>query len=146
MRCQIEIEVDLPRERLIELFLDRDNLKKWQTGFVSLEPISGATGEVGAKTRQVHKSGSREQEIVETITVMNPPEEICGTYEGGSVRTLIENRFYEVAGGKTRWVLVSDFQSTNIILKLLAFLAPGMFKKQTRLFMDRFKEFAESSG
>ena len=146
MRYEIEIEVNASRERIVELFLDPANLAKWQPGFISAEPISGVPGEVGAKMRQLHKQGNREQEVIETITVMNPPEEISGVYEGGGVRNLIENRFSEPAEGKTRWVLTSDIQCSNVLMKLMTVLAPGMFKKQTRFFMDCFKAFAESSG
>ena len=144
MRYTIELEVNLPRERMLEVFLDRSNTAKWQPGFISSTPISGTPGTVGAKDRQLHQQGNREQEIVETITVMNPPHEVAATYEGGSVWNLIENHFQVIDESKTKWVLTSEFRSSNLFMRLLTIVAPGMFKKQTKLFMEKFREFAES--
>jgi hypothetical protein len=47
--------------------------------------------------------------------------------------------------GTTRWVLDSHFKFSGLMMKLMALLLPGMFKKQTLTFMQRFKEFAEKS-
>ncbi len=145
MRYQLDLEIDLPRERVIELLTDQQNLTKWQPDLLSVEHLSGEPGKVGAKTKQANKQGKRELEIIETITVTNHPGEYCATYEAGDVWNLIENRFYEVSENKTRWVLVSDFRSTNIVMKVMTFIAPGMFRKQTKTFMNQFKEFAEAS-
>ena len=146
MRYQLEQEINLPRERVIELMLDQSNLMKWQPDLLRLEHLSGEPGQVGAKTKQVNRQGKRELEIIETITVMNPPEELCATYEAGGVWNLIENQLYELSESKTRWVLTSDFRSSNFLLKLMTIFAPGMFRRQTTLFMDRFKAFAEAAG
>ena len=88
MRYEMELEVDVPRERLVELFLDQDNLMKWQPDLLSVEVLSGEPGEVGTKTMQVNRQGKRTLDIIETITVMNPPEEFCATYEAGPVWNL----------------------------------------------------------
>ena len=39
MRYSLELGIDLPRERVVELFLDAENLREWQPGFVSVQPI-----------------------------------------------------------------------------------------------------------
>ncbi len=145
MRYETELEVDVPRLRLLELFLDQNNLALWMPGLIRLEPISGVPGEVGAKTRQILKQGKSEQAVVETISVMRPPDEVSGIYEAGSVWNLIENRFFDLPNDKTRWILVSDFRSTNLFMKLLTVVTPGMFKKQTLAYMNEFKSFAEAS-
>jgi hypothetical protein len=146
MRYQLEDEIDLPRARVVELLLDPQNLTKWQPDLLSVEQLAGEPGQVGAKSKQVNRQGKGELEIIETITVINHPGEFCATYEAGDVWNLIENRFYEVGATKTRWVLVSDFRTTNIMMKLMTLFAPSMFKKQTATFMNRFKEFAEATG
>ena len=147
MRYQLELDIDVSRERIIALFLDSNNLEKWQTSLVSFELISGTEHrEVGSQSRQVHKMGGRELEIIETITVHNYPDEFSATYESADVWNLIENRFVDVGAGKTKWVLVSDFRSTNLFMKFLSFFFPGMFKKQTLTFMNKFKDFVEGAG
>ena len=146
MRFQVEIEIDRPRERVVELFLDPDNLIKWQPGFVSLEQIEGVGREVGAKTRQIHTQGGRETELIETITVNNHPDEFAATYEGDGIWNLIENRFSEIEGERTRWELVSEFQCSGLMIKLMTIFTPGLFKRHTMSFMKEFKSFSEASA
>ncbi len=146
MQFQHEMEINVPRERVIELFLDPDSLAKWQPGFLRFEHISGKEREVGAKARQVYKQGNRESEFIETITVRNYPEEFSATYEAGSVWNLIENYFTEIDDNRTKWVLKSDFRSTNFFMKLFAFLMPGMIKNQSFDWMNKFREFVEKSS
>jgi len=146
MRYQLELELAAPRERVVELFLDPENIPKWQPSLVGMEPIGDITArEPGAQTRQLHKMGKREVEMIETTTVHNYPDEFCATYESDDVWNLIENRFYESGPETTRWELVSEFRSTNWMMKVMIVLFPGMFKKQTRTFMDYFKQFVESN-
>jgi uncharacterized protein YndB with AHSA1/START domain len=146
MRYQLELEINAPRERVVKLFLDPDNLQRWQPDLVRFEQIgSGAPRAVGAKSKQVHRMGKREFEMIETITVYSPPEEFAATYEAEGVCNLISNRLTETADGTTRWVLNSHFKFSSLMMKLMALLLPGMFKKQTLTFMQRFKEFAEKS-
>ena len=146
MHYQLELEINAPRERVVELFLDPDNLQHWQPDLVSFEQISsGAPREVGAKSKQVHRMGKREFETIETITVHRPPEEFAATYEAEGVWNLVSNRLTETTHGTTRWVLNSHCKFSSLVMKLMALLSPGMFKKKTMTFMQRFKEFAEKS-
>lgn len=146
MDYQLELEINAPRERVVELFLDPDSLKQWQPDLLSLEQISsGAPREVGAKWKQVHRMGKREFEMIETITVHRPPEDFAATYEAQGVANLVTNRFTETTVGTTRWVLNSHFTFPSLMMKLMALVWPAMFKKQTMTFMQRFKEFAEKS-
>ena len=48
MKYTLEILIDQPREKVVELFDNPDNMKHWQEGFVSLTHISGTPGEIGA--------------------------------------------------------------------------------------------------
>lgn len=145
MQYQIEIDINSPRERVIELFLDPDNLYKWQPELVSFESINEINArEVGAKSRQVHKMGGREIEITETITVCDHPEKYAATYEADGVWNLVENRFIDVDGNKTKWIVDTELKCSGFA-KVMAFIMPSMFKKQTLTFMQRFKVFVESS-
>ena len=45
MKYQVEITLDIPRERVIELFDSFDNLKKWQPGLEKVEHTSGEPGQ-----------------------------------------------------------------------------------------------------
>ncbi len=87
--------------------------------------------------------GGRELWITETITVSDYPNKFCATYEGGGTHNLVENYFSEVGENKTKWVLVSDFSRSNLLMRTVASIMPGIFKDQSLTFMKLFKEFAE---
>ena len=145
MRYTLEMELDQTRERVVELFLDHKNLFEWQEGIVDFEPLGdGDPRGVGARNRQVHRMGKREIEMVETITVANAPREFAATYEADGVWNLIENEFDELSDGRTKWTLHSEFKCTGM-MRIMAFLMPGMFKKQTLAFMKMFKAFVEKN-
>ena len=89
MGYQLDLEIDLPRERVLELFLDEDNLTKWQPELVSFERIEGENREVGAKTRQLHRMGRREVLMIETVTVADFPRSVFRDLRG---RRRLESR------------------------------------------------------
>ena len=142
MKYTSEITINLPRERVIELFDNPDNMHKWQPGLESFEHISGEAGQPGATSRLKYKMGKREIEMIETITSRNLPDEFSGTYEAKGVWNNVVNRFY-AEGDKTRWVAEHDFKFGGF-MKLMGWIMPGAFTKQTRQIMEQFKEFAES--
>lgn len=145
MRFQLELEINKPRERVIELFLDPESLWKWQYSLVSMEQIAGEGREVGAKTRQIHKMGKKESEIIETIVTHNYPNEFSAVYQGGGVSNLIENKFIELGPNKTQWIYISDFTHSSWPIRIMAFLFPGMFRKVAVEFTGLFKDFADKA-
>lgn len=144
MKYTCEILIDLPREKVIELFDNPDNLGKWQPELQSFEHISGEPGEVGAKSRLLYKMGKRNVEMIETIHVRDLPDQFDGSYEANGVYNIVKNRFEVVDENTTRWITEQEFQFRGM-MKLMAWLMPGAFKKQSMLYLRRFKEFAESA-
>ena len=57
MKYTTEIEIEKPIEKVIELFDNPDNLKKWMEGLQSFEHLSGTPGQPGAKSRLFFKMG-----------------------------------------------------------------------------------------
>ncbi len=145
MKYCCELIIALPRQRVIELFDNSDNLSKWQPGLESFTPISGTPGEVGAKSELVYQMGKRRIEMVETITVRNLPDEFAGTYEAKGVFNTVHNTFID-QGDSTLWRSDNVFELHGIFMKLMGWLMPGAFKKQTVTIMNQFKEFAEQEG
>ena len=145
MKFTTEITVNVPRARFIELFDNPDNMKHWQPGLVSFEPVSGTPGQPGAKSRLRYAQGSREVEMIETITVRNLPDEFSGTYEGKGFLSVVKNYFSAPTPNTTRWVADNEFQMSGF-MKLMAWLMPGVFKKESQKLMDQFKAFAEKTS
>jgi carbon monoxide dehydrogenase subunit G len=144
MKYETELIIELPRERVIELFDDPDNLSQWQPGLKSFEHISGEAGQPGTKSKLLYEMGSRTVEMIETIEKRELPDEFTSTYEAKGVWNYNANRFYEDGPDKTRWVLDTDFRFSGF-MKLMAFFMPGSFKKETMKTMMAFKRFAEQN-
>ena len=144
MKYTVEIDIELPRSRVIELFDSTENMPKWQEGFISAEHLSGTPGEVGAKMKLKYKMGKREIEMVETITKRNLPDEFAGTYDAKGVHNIVDNTFIEISNSKTKWVAYQEFQMKGM-MKIIAFIMPGAFKKQSMKYMKDFKAFAENA-
>ena len=145
MRYETEVLINLPRERVIELFDSFENLKKWQEGLISFEHISGEPGQPGAKTRLLYDMGRRRMEMIETIIERNLPEEFSGTYDASGVHNIVRNYFYD-EGEQTRWALDSEFQFRSFMRIMSLFIPNSKFHEQTRSSMEAFKRFAENAG
>jgi hypothetical protein len=142
MKYTNEVEINKPIQKVIELFDNPANMPKWQPGFISMEPISGTPGQNGAKSRLKYKMGKRDVEMIETITQRNLPAEFHGTYEVKGVYTIQKNYFTSPGENKTKWISESEFKFSGM-MKLIAWLMPGAFKKQSQKYLDLFKAFAE---
>lgn len=143
MKYSVEIDIHLPRDQVIALFDDPDNLYKWQEGLLSFEPLSGEPGQPGAKSRLVFQMGKRRLEMIETITVRDLPDEFSGTYDASGVHNLVRNRFLELGPNQTRWVSENQFQFRGF-MRLVALLFARQFPKQSLKYLQDFKAFAEN--
>jgi hypothetical protein len=133
----------MPRDEVIKKMDNPDNMKHWQRGLVSYEHISGTPGEIGAKMQLNYKMGKREFNLLETITKSNFPEEFHGTYSAKGMHNVQENFFKETPEGHTKWTSTCEFIPSGFMMRAMAFLMPGAFKKQSKKYMVDFKNFAE---
>ncbi len=143
MKYRCEIDINLPIEKVVELFDNPANMKKWMEGLEQVEHISGTPGMPGAKTKLFFNMGKRKVEMIETIKVRNLPEEFSGTYEANGVLNIASNRFESIGNNKTKYITDQEFQFKGM-MKLMGLLMPGAFKKQTQKYLESFKMFAEN--
>lgn len=68
MKFNGSIQVNLPQEKVAQLFADPKYLKHYQDGFLRKIHISGIEGQDGAIAKMYYKHGSGEMELTETIT------------------------------------------------------------------------------
>ena len=142
MKFTVEIDIELPRQRVIELFDDPDNLSRWMPGLVSHELTAGEPGQVGARSRLIVQTGKRHVEMVETITARNLPDEISGTLDAPGVHNVIRNRFIELSPSRTRWISENAFELRGL-MRGLGLLLRSELPRQSRLYLEAFKAFAE---
>lgn len=142
----VEIEIDLPRDRVIELFDNPGNLYKWQAGLQSFETLSGEPGQPGAKSKLVFLNAKHRIELIETITERNLPDEFNGLYEWSGGKNTLHNRFIELGPDRTKWESTCSYEFSSTMMKIMGLLVPGMFRKQNMGFLQNFKAFAEDGA
>lgn len=144
MKYSNQVIINKPIGRVIELFDSVENLYKWMPGLQSYEHISGEPGQEGAKAKLKFKMGNRDIEMIETVTLRDLPHEFSGTYETKGVYNPQRNLFTAIDAKTTKYESISEFQFKGFGMKLLGLLMPNAFKKQSQVYLDKFKEFVES--
>lgn len=143
MQYSTEIMIDLPREQVVALIDDPDNLKEWQPGLKSMEHISGEYGKPGAQSKLVYDMNGRTIEMTETILAHDLPERMEMRFQANMVDNHVINRFEAVSDNQTRWVTENTFKLSGWMWFMGLFMR-GAFTKQTQEDMERFKAFAEA--
>ncbi|CAM3821090.1 SRPBCC family protein [Tsukamurella ocularis] len=153
MKCTTSIEIALPLDRVAQLLSDPSHLPMWLRGMVVHEPLSGAHGEVGTVSRVVLESGKQTMELTETVTRREPADLStirAGTVvrfereiEGAGMWNAARERLSEAGPGRTRWDSENEYRFRNPLLRLMALVLPGVFRKQQLQHMEDFKAFAE---
>lgn len=144
MKYTVGIDINLPRERVIALFDDAANLKRWMPGLRSFEHLSGVPGQPGAVSRLTFIDNGREMVMTETVLDRQLPDRYDHRYEMHGTTNDISHRFMATGPETTRWEQSTDFKFGKLLFKLMALIVPGMFRKQTLMYMNCFKTFAES--
>jgi hypothetical protein len=142
MKYTTEITINLSRDEFIKKLDNPDNMKHWMRGLLDHKMISGKPSHEGATMNMKFKRGKGEMEMVETILKRNFPEKFHATYDTKEVHNMQRN-FFKEENGKTKWVSESEFQFSGFGMKLIGFLMPGAFKKQSMKYAQDFKNFAE---
>ena len=142
------IEINLPINNVVELFMDKRNFKDWKKDFISFEHISGTPGEIGAVTKLVDKRVT----MLETITSKNLPSEIVETYQHirGEKTVMVHKttyRFTPLAEDKTLFEAAMEvIKIEGFLLKLIMTIFAGAGRKQSQGQLNMFKVFAESKS
>lgn len=146
MKFTCQIDIDLPRNRVIELFDNPDNMKKWQDGLLSFEHLEGEPGQAGARSKLVYQNGKKTFDLYEHITVRNLPDEFSGYYDHVAMRNTMTNRFEELDANSTRWISELHYTFKTPMWRFFSKFMKGMFRKQTQKYLNNFKKFAEGEG
>ena len=139
-----EIIVKVPLDVFIKKRNNIDNLKHWQRGLQSTEHISGNPGDLGSKIKLNYKFGKRSMEIIETIIKSDFPNEFNATYTTKGMNNFQKNHFSETPEGYTKWTSINKFTPLNFSMRIMLFLMPSAFKKQSLKYMQDFKNFVEN--
>lgn len=145
MKYNTKSTINLPRDRVIELFDNTENLYEWQEGLLSFELLEGEAGQEGAVSKMVYASRKNDLEMTETILTRKFPDEFTALYKAKGVKNVINNYFSEEKPGQTTWMMHSVFRFRGMMFIIAPFMKSA-FQANTVLTMERFKLFAENTG
>ncbi len=144
MKYLCTIDIERPIEEVVNLWKDESHFGKWQDGFVKIEHLSGDPETPGAKSKILFEQGKNKMELIETIMISDLPREKKALYEHIHMINTQSTRFESISENKTRYISEVEYTQFNkFMIKLMAKLFPGMFKKQSLKWMQQFKNFAE---
>lgn len=144
MRYRTEIIIHLPKEEVIKKLDNPENMKHWQKGLIDYKFLNGTPGKEGATMELHYKMGKRDMILIETILKNNFPEEFHASYDAKGVHNIQKNYFEEIDATTTKWISESEFKFNSFMMKIIGFLMPRAFKKQSEKYLEDFKNFAEN--
>ena len=138
-----EIEINSNIDTLIILFDNPYNMQEYMQGIESYTLLSGNIREVGAKAEMTVLMGEKKIIMIEEIIINNLPEQKKVTYTADAVYNSVTNKFIKVSENKTKFINEQEFEFKGF-MKIIGFFMPSAFKKQSRVYLKDFKEFAEN--
>tara|TARA_B100000902_G_C27322537_1_gene925739 strand:+ start:59 stop:568 length:510 start_codon:yes stop_codon:yes gene_type:complete len=138
-----EIVINANIDTVITLFDNPYNMQKYMEGIESYKIVEGNIREVGTKAEMTVVIGDKKIIMIERIITNNLPEHKKVTYTTDAVNNIVTNKFIKVSENKTIFINEQEFEFKGY-MKIIGFLMPTAFKKQSRVYLKDFKEFAEN--
>ena len=138
-----EIEINTNIDTVIALFDNPYNMQEYMDGIESYKVVEGDIREVGAKAEMTVLMGEKKIIMIEEIITNNLPEQKKVTYTADAVYNIVTNKFIKVSENKTKFINEQEFEFKGF-MKIIGFFMPSAFKKQSRVYLKDFKEFAEN--
>lgn len=143
MKNIVEVEINVPQEKLATLLADPSNNQKWMVDLESYKPLSGKPGEVGATYQLVFKNGNRIMAFTATTTKRDLPNELRISMDSPMVQIDAIATFTALSPAKTKYIFEQNFHFKGVFNKMMSLLVQGSIKKQQRRDVEGFKRFAE---
>ena len=141
MKFTCSVNINMPKVHVAEIFSNSNLLKHFQDGFKTKEHLSGVPSEKGAKSRMIYEK----MELIETILYNNLPDEFMALYEHKHMTNTMKVNFESLNKNETRYTSEIEYTKFNgFMIKLMAKLFPGLFKKQVLKWMNQFKTYVEN--
>lgn len=144
MNLSAEIEINMFFDRVIELH-NPNYLQKWMKGFVSYELISGAFGQVGARSIYKFRSGKMTTVLYETIIENNFPDFVIASYLSKNLFYIEKIKFTSISDNKTKYNIEMDLQFEGK-MRLYGPLFFWVYKFEMNKRIKDFKNFVEKTG
>lgn len=144
MKSTVEIEINMPQQRVAELFADPGNNPKWMPDLDRYEPVSGEQGIPGSTYRLVPKTGK--MVFLATVVARNIPHELSLVLEASNVRVFITGKLIAVSATRTKLISEEIFTFKGLFNSIFGFFAQNAIKAAHRGHIEEFKKFAEKQS
>jgi polyketide cyclase/dehydrase/lipid transport protein len=142
MKSTVIVEINLPKERVAELFTDPRNSTRWMDDVDRIEVVSGELGMPGSKYRIVPKKGN--MVFVATVLTRDLPDEARLRLDSAQVVVSITATFQSLNADRTLLVSQEVFTFNGVIGAIFGFLSRIAIRKAHRRHIEAFKTFAEA--
>jgi len=137
-----EIIINSDIKSVTELLVDPYNMTKYMDGIESYCVINGEINQIGTESEIIALMGNEKIKMTEVVIVNNLPNEKKVTYSTYGVYNIVTNKLEAITLNKTRLINKQDFEFKGY-MKIISFFMPSAFKKQSRIILKSFKDFAE---
>ena len=145
MELRNQIEIKAPRDFVASYLRKKEYFDQWQDDFQSAILLSGDKDQVGAQTRMLYKFGKSDMELIETIRDNNLPHSFEALYEHKHMDNTMLSSFEDLGNSTTLYsTQVNYIELKGLMIKIMAKLFSGKFKKGPEKWMQQFKIFVES--
>jgi hypothetical protein len=146
MKNIVEVEINVPQEKLAALLGDPSNSQEWMAGLESYKPLSGKPGQVGASYQLAFKNGKRLMVFTATTTKRDLPHELRISMDSAMVQIEAIATLTAVSPTQTKYTFEQNFHFKGLVNKIMGALVQGTIKNQQRKDVEGFKRFAEQSS
>lgn len=144
MKYSCEVVVNVKREDCIKLWFDESRFSEWQDGFQSKNWIEGNALETNSKADILYDQNGRRLELIEHVVDNSLPDFYLGEYIHKHMTNTQKVIFREIDTNKTLVCTEVNYTQFNGLMpKLMGFLFPRLFRKQSQKWLDQFKFMVE---
>ena len=144
MKSVVELEINVPQERVASLFTDPRNSTKWMDDLDRYEPMSGEPGMPGSTYRLVPKKGK--MVFLATVISRKLPNEARLNLDASNVAVSVTGTFVPLSPNRTRLISEEVFSFKGPFNKLFGFFVQRTIRNTHRRHMEAFKRFAEQKA
>ena len=144
MELRNQIQINAPKDFVASCLRKSENFDKWQDDFQSATLINGDKDQKGTKTRMLYKFGKSDMELIETIRRNDLPHFFEALYEHRHIDNTMLSALEDAGDDKTVYSTVVNYiEMKGLMIKIMAKLFFGKFKKGPEKWMHQFKIFVE---
>ena len=144
MQYSVQVEINYSIAQVAALLERGYDSKEWLPNLKAIHPIEGIPGQVNSTSKLILQAGNREIVMIETIIAKDLPHLITGRYELKGAINQVTNRFIDLGNNKTLMISEQTYTFRGAF-RLLAWLRPDLFKKQSMNYLQQFKSYAEET-